>query len=83
MAGSGLNVPCKVRFKLFTLDDSLIVRKLGRLSKVCDGEAGQVKKQQWDRLWRATDNCPANIFYRRMVCRVHSGVFGCGSLLFR
>jgi len=30
---AGLNVPCKVRFKLFTLDDTLIVRKLGRLSK--------------------------------------------------
>ena len=34
----GLNVPCKVRFKLFTLDDTLIVRKLGTLSKR-DGEA--------------------------------------------
>lgn len=33
-----LNVPCKVRFKLFTLDDALIVRKLGALSKQ-DGEA--------------------------------------------
>ena len=30
---AGLNVPCKVRFKLFTLDDTLIVRKLGTLSK--------------------------------------------------
>ena len=30
---AGLNVPCKVRFKLFTLDDALIVRKLGMLSK--------------------------------------------------
>ena len=38
---AGLNVPCKVRFKLFTLDDTLIVRKLGTLSKP-DGEA--VKK---------------------------------------
>ncbi len=38
---AGLNVPCKVRFKLFTLDDTLIVRKLGTLSKR-DGEA--VKK---------------------------------------
>ncbi len=38
---AGLNVPCKVRFKLFTLDDTLIVRKLGRLSKR-DSEA--VKK---------------------------------------
>ena len=35
---AGLNVPCKVRFKLFTLDDNLIVRKLGSLSKR-DGEA--------------------------------------------
>lgn len=34
---AGLNVPCKVRFKLFTLDDALIVRKVGRLSKE-DGE---------------------------------------------
>ena len=30
---AGLNVPCKVRFKLFTLDDTLIVRKLGTLSE--------------------------------------------------
>ena len=32
-----LRVSCKVRFKLFTLDDNLIVRKLGTLSKR-DGE---------------------------------------------
>ncbi len=38
-----LSVPCKVRFKLFTLDDNLIVRKLGTLSKR-DGEA--VRKTQ-------------------------------------
>ena len=30
---AALNVACKVRFKLFTLDDALIVRKLGTLSK--------------------------------------------------
>ena len=42
---AGLNVPCKIRFKLFTLDDTLIVRKLGRLSKQ-DGEA--VKKALGD-----------------------------------
>ena len=30
---AGLNVSCKVRFKRFTLDDTLIVRKLGALSK--------------------------------------------------
>ena len=28
-----LNAPCKVRFKLFTLDYTLIVRRLGALSK--------------------------------------------------
>ena len=38
---AGLKVPCKVRFKLFTLDDALILRKLGSLMKR-DGEA--VKK---------------------------------------
>ena len=38
---AGLNVPCKVRFKLFTLDRTLMTRKLGTLSKQ-DGEA--VKK---------------------------------------
>ncbi len=30
---AGLNVPCKVRFKLFTVDDALIVRKVGALSR--------------------------------------------------
>lgn len=35
---AGLHVPCRVRLKLFTLDDALILRKLGRLSKR-DGEA--------------------------------------------
>lgn len=30
---AGLQIPRKVRLKLFTLDDSLILRKLGRLSK--------------------------------------------------
>lgn len=29
---AGLNVPCKVRFKLFTLDDDRIVRRLGPLA---------------------------------------------------
>ena len=37
---AGLNVTCKIRFKLFTLDDTLIVRKLGTLSKR-DGEVVQ------------------------------------------
>ena len=35
---AGLHVPCQVRLKLFTLDDALILRKLGALSKR-DGEA--------------------------------------------
>ena len=30
---AGLNVPCKVRLKLFTLDDDLILRRLGTLSR--------------------------------------------------
>ena len=30
---SGLSVPCKVRLKLFTLDDALILRKTGALSE--------------------------------------------------
>lgn len=29
---AGLTVPCKVRFKLFTLDNALILRRLGQLS---------------------------------------------------
>ena len=35
---AGLHVPCRVRLKLFTLDDALMVRKLGALSKR-DGQA--------------------------------------------
>lgn len=30
---AGLRVPCNVRFKLFTLDHTLILRRLGRLSE--------------------------------------------------
>ncbi|MCY4488360.1 MAG: type II toxin-antitoxin system PemK/MazF family toxin [Deltaproteobacteria bacterium] len=30
--GVGLSVPCKVRFKLFTVDDGMIVRRIGSLS---------------------------------------------------
>ncbi len=30
---AGLHVPCKVRLKLFTLDESLIIRRIGRLSE--------------------------------------------------
>ena len=35
---AGFHVPCRVRLKLFTLDDALLVRKLGTLSKR-DGQA--------------------------------------------
>ena len=30
---TGLNAPSKIRFKLFTLDNNLIVKKIGSLSK--------------------------------------------------
>lgn len=30
---AGLNVPCKVRLKLFTLDNALVLRRLGALSQ--------------------------------------------------
>ena len=30
---AGLNVPCKIRLKLFTLDNKSVIRKIGRLSK--------------------------------------------------
>ena len=30
---AGLNIPCKVRLKLFNLDDGLIVRRIGGLSQ--------------------------------------------------
>ncbi|WP_419949079.1 type II toxin-antitoxin system PemK/MazF family toxin [Candidatus Palauibacter sp.] len=30
---AGLRVPCKVRFKLFTLDEDLIMQRIGRLSQ--------------------------------------------------
>lgn len=32
LASAGLTVPCIVRLKLFTLDNRLIIRRLGRLS---------------------------------------------------
>lgn len=37
---AGLSVPCKVRLKLFTLDDALILRKAGALS---ERDAGAVR----------------------------------------
>ena len=35
---AGLNVPCKVRLKLFALDENLVVRRPGTLSE-SDGRA--------------------------------------------
>ena len=37
---AGLSVPCKVRLKLFTLDDALILRRTGALS---ERDAGAVR----------------------------------------
>ncbi len=38
---AGLNLPCQVRLKLFTLDNRLLLKKIGRLS---DNDSGKVKK---------------------------------------
>lgn len=35
---AGLGLPCKIRLKLFTLDNTLILRKAGRLTET-DGDA--------------------------------------------
>jgi mRNA interferase MazF len=35
LQSAGLNTPCLVRIKLFTLDNRLIVKKIGRLAS-CD-----------------------------------------------
>ena len=46
--GAGLRVPCLIRFKIFTLDNRLITKKIGSLGIV---DARQVKKQLraiWD-----------------------------------
>ena len=40
---AGLNTPCLVRFKLFTLDNRMILRKIGRLSQY---DADQIQAQQ-------------------------------------
>jgi mRNA interferase MazF len=37
---AGLNLPCQVRLKLFTLDNRLLLKKMGRLS---DDDSGKVK----------------------------------------
>ncbi len=41
-AVAGLRVPCLVRLKLFTLDNRLILRRMGRLT---DGDRKQVAKK--------------------------------------
>ncbi len=33
LKSAGLNVPCVVRFKLFTMDNRLVLRKAGKLAK--------------------------------------------------
>ncbi len=33
LASAGLSVPCSVRFKLFTIDNRLVLRRSGKLSK--------------------------------------------------
>ncbi|MXX70079.1 MAG: type II toxin-antitoxin system PemK/MazF family toxin [Gemmatimonadales bacterium] len=38
---AGLHVPCRIRFKLFTLDNSLILRRVGRLSERDRGATGE------------------------------------------
>lgn len=43
---AGLHVPCWVRFKLFTLDNVLILRQAGALSKR-DGAAIQAALGRW------------------------------------
>ena len=43
---AGLHVPCCVRFKLFTLDNALILRKVGTLSRR-DGAAIQEALRRW------------------------------------
>ena len=43
---AGLQVPCRIRLKLFTLDDARILRKLGKLSKR-DGKAVRNALMRW------------------------------------
>ena len=44
LKAAGLNVPCLVRLKLFTLDQRLIVRKAGRLSAIDEQQvSGQLQ----------------------------------------
>jgi mRNA interferase MazF len=38
---AGLTVPCKIRFKVFTLDHEQVVRKIGKLSKKDSGTVAE------------------------------------------
>ena len=42
---AGLTVPCRVRFKLFTVDNQMIVKRLGGLAE-CDRHSVQVALSQ-------------------------------------
>ncbi len=42
---AGLRVPCKVRLKLFTLDEHLILRRIGRLSEEDGVAVGEALRQ--------------------------------------
>ncbi|MGH7858726.1 MAG: type II toxin-antitoxin system PemK/MazF family toxin [Candidatus Binatia bacterium] len=45
---AGLRVPCVVRLKLFTLDNRLILKKIGRLSADDrEGVLGQMRANLW------------------------------------
>ena len=46
LAASGLEVPCIIRLKLFTLDNRLVLRRLGRLSAADRETAGPEIRRQ-------------------------------------
>jgi mRNA interferase MazF len=41
LKAAGLNAPCLVRFKLFTLDNRLIIKKIGRLAAADQRQVSQ------------------------------------------
>lgn len=49
---AGLNIPCLVRFKLFTLDNRLILKKIGHLSQ---HDSDQIKETLHAYLTEAPD----------------------------
>ena len=46
LEASGLEVPCIIRLKLFTLDNRLVLRRLGRLSAADRQAAGPEMRRQ-------------------------------------